>query len=1239
MRANPVRTLAAVPGFNADLRRALLGSAASHRCLLAIAATALLVPAPALAQCAAPPAAVNLASGSCDDPAFTTRESPGTVVDVTGNGRYSATATNLLVTDSGYGARAADNGTIVLTGSGDSLTEITTYGAGSHGLVAEDGGQITGDNTSVYTNDADAYGLEATGEGSGITLTDSGINTYGDGAYGAHAASGATISLTRSDIQTYGVGASAVVAEAGASVSLDTMSTFSSGDSALGAMVSGAGSSLILNNGYLNTFGNDSTGLLVTDGGTATLNGGAVTTGDYFGDIVVANSPAIVARGVGSSIQVGSGATAATYGANSPGLWADAGATIDFAGYGIFTYQPASAGAIASGSGSRVTLTDTIVRTSGPASAGVLVNGAGTVSVTGSEITSGYIVGGSNPPVLQFPDSETGLESAGVDVIGTGSRLEAENDTITTNGDGAIGVRVSQGATASITGSTIFTNGADTAAVGGADGVRATDDGSSVALSDSLITTTNINAVGVHAMAGGAIAAADVTIATQGRNGHGAEAEDAGSTIILARATITTDGDAAAGLLASNAGGVEIADGSIATTGNGAHGLAAIDGGALTASQTAVTVTGAGSSPIYLAGSAPGTISITGGSLGAANGAIVLAEGGTGTVSISGGTEIVPATVNDRPLLAYVTEDEIGAPSNLTLNITGLAALTGDIVVDPSTLAFNLGDSDWTGDLVLIGPDNIASINLNGSQWTGDLLADGGNSADVTLAQDSSWTGFARNATNVTIDAGSAWNITGDSNAAGIVGNAGLVQFLARPDAYTTLTIGNYTGGAGSRIAFNTYLGADDSPTNLLVINGGQASGTSSVLINNSGGPGAQTLGDGIRLVAVTNGGTTTTDAFVLGQRVAAGAYEYELFRGGSTDPNDWFLRSHLIDTSAGPTTPGGPDIPLFRPEVPLYAPIPALSRQLGLATLGTLHERVGEEENLRGVPEPRAYANGAWGRVLGERMNSRWSGTADSRADGSLFGLQAGIDILRRTTRGGHRDHVGVYVAYADYRSSSIRGFAMGEQDLPVGRLRMNGPSVGAYWTHFGPSGWYLDAVIQKSWYDAKAISLYGEEISTDAKGYAASLEAGYPIRWGADHAWLIEPQAQIVYQGGVSVDGTQDRYSTVDWDPGNAWTGRLGARLQYSARDARGTLWQPYARINLWHAFSGIDAAFFGSPSSAIETRFGDTSLEAEGGFTARANRNVSFYAQAGYRRSIDGGRSRQSATAGSFGVRLNW
>jgi autotransporter-associated beta strand protein len=281
--------------------------------------------------------------------------------------------------------------------------------------------------------------------------------------------------------------------------------------------------------------------------------------------------------------------------------------------------------------------------------------------------------------------------------------------------------------------------------------------------------------------------------------------------------------------------------------------------------------------------------------------------------------------------------------------------------------------------------------------------------------------------------------------------------------------------------------------------------------------------------------------------------------------------------------------------------------------------------------------AGGTSGSIVGDVANN---GTlafnrVDSRATGDLIGLQAGFDILRTNPyAGGHRDHAGVYVAYTDYNAPKVSGFALGQQNLHVGRLSMSGPAVGAYWTHFGPGGWYVDAVFQSNWFEVKANSGFGSALNTNGMGYAASLEAGYPIHFGT--GWQIEPQGQMIWQG-ASIDDSRDMFSSVAWDAGNAATGRLGARLQYTGRDER-TVWQPYAKVNLWHTFSGTDRISFGG-GAPIEHRFGDTAIDVGAGVTARISRTTSLYAHADYRVSVGGGRSEQSATQGAIGIRVNW
>ncbi|MDR0786254.1 MAG: autotransporter outer membrane beta-barrel domain-containing protein [Gemmatimonadota bacterium] len=465
--------------------------------------------------------------------------------------------------------------------------------------------------------------------------------------------------------------------------------------------------------------------------------------------------------------------------------------------------------------------------------------------------------------------------------------------------------------------------------------------------------------------------------------------------------------------------------------------------------------------------------------------------------------------------------------------------------------------------------------------------------------------------TRVTVAAAGTLDLAGFNQTVEDVTNSGLISFGTGTAPGTTLTVdGNYVGNGNAAIALNTVFGGDNSATDKLVING-SASGTTTLRFTNVGGQGGETV-QGIRVVQATGTGTTTANAFTLGgQRYTAGAFEYLLERKNQ----DWFLVNGV------------------RPETPLYAPIPAMGRSLGLFTVRTLHERVGEEENLRGQAESRSVLNGLWARALGERQTNTFSGVGNPSADGNLWGGQLGLDLYRHTTDGGHQNHFGAMGSYSGFSSNPVRGDALGETDIKVGELELKGASAGLYWTHFSPTGWYLDAVGQVSRFDVKAASLSGTHLNTDMGGVTASLETGYPIHIGTDGMWLVEPQAQVIWQG-FDVTDARDELADVSWNTSNAWTGRLGARIQQS----EGPLWQRYGLINVWHDFNGTDGIVFDGANPA-NTRFGGTALEGGLGMTAKAGRLLSIYGEATYRHSVGGGPRESTGVFGTLGVRLNW
>lgn len=631
-------------------------------------------------------------------------------------------------------------------------------------------------------------------------------------------------------------------------------------------------------------------------------------------------------------------------------------------------------------------------------------------------------------------------------------------------------------------------------------------------------------------------------------------------------------------------------------------------------------------------------------------------SGGTtvsaGTLQLgSGGTSgSIAGDVLNNGTLAFNRSDvftfngAISGNGGITQAGTGTTVLTANNAIQGNTLvasgALAVGDAAHAG----------ASLGVSGANAPQRLRTMAvGSGSNVQVATNATLGGYGtvngavtNNGTVAVADALAAFANTGSGNLTinGSLNNAGVVQIGGAGVGNKLVVNGNYVGNGGV-LAINTKLGADNSPTDKLVISGGTASGNTAVRVTNAGGAGARTTGDGIEVVSAINGATTQANAFALANRVVAGPYEYTLQRGGAASADSWYLRTLQTatqGTGTGTTDTGtGTTQPALRPEVSLYTAIPSLTLLYGRALLDTLHERVGEESNQAAAPAGTSpVLRTGWARVIAQRGSRMSDGNGVYGSQGPAFsydfgGVQVGADVYQRQREDGSHDHAGGYFA-----TGRIAADVTHADGADAGRDTVNANTVGLYWTHFGPSGWYLDGVVQGTRYDADASPHGVNGLKTHALGYAASLEAGYPIALSPQ--WRVEPQAQLVYQRSAFADAN-DGAADVRFNSVNSMLGRLGVRVSKRWGESPERQHTAWVRANVWHEFRGQTGTQMSSPDGGFvpfTSQLPSTTLELTGGLTAQVAKNGVFYASLGYQVSAD---RRLHGVNGKAGVRWGW
>ncbi len=1055
------------------------------------------------------------------------------------NGGIGTLGDGAQVSTTGVGTAAIPGShALFATGAGSRIDgtgiTVTTAGASANGARAENGGTITlSDGTQVTTTGAGSatiagsHALYATGAGSQITGTDIGVTVSGNFTNGARAEAGGTISLNGSTISSASTSAadndpsSAARALSGGVLQIANSTITATGQRGNGISVQDAGSRAIVSNSNVSVTGTRAPALFVFNGGQATVTASSLLSSNNTGVIVqdAGSSVDFTDSSIRSSAAVGYGLRAITGGA----------ATITG---GSVTTEGRDGPALYAANGT-ITATNVILTTLGNDNAmGALADLGGQITLNGGSITTS----GDNVRLSAFPHGLAARNPGGI--------LTANGTSVLTTGFTAMGAVADDGGTTILNGNSITTRG------DGSVGLYATVEQAGAQFPATLtgngisVETFGNNAPGGTSVehfldAESVITLNDSSVATHGNLSGGLRAIMAG-TVNGNRTTVSTEGEASDGVHArDNGSSVNFVESSIKTTGRHAHGALANSGGLVTGLRTSVEASGVDASALYVAG-ASGFVSearFSDSSLSNASGATI-GVGGIGNVSLTNSTVggsgewLRVATITEFPPLAVPD----AGPGGVT-DPEGLE--TPPVFSSPSALPVVPG---------------LANVTVSHSTVIGSAFTALGSVSNVDLLDDS------------------LWIMTGNSNLTNLLNDPSLIQYTPPTgdptllSSYKTLTVVNYVGEGGA-IGLNTYLGADGSPSDRLIVDGGTITGDSILIVRNTTGPGALTVADGILVVDTINGATSVPTAFTLQgdyitkqgqQAVVGGAFAYTLHYGGvganATD-NNWYLRSFL-----DPALPGEP---LYQPGDPIYEAYPQIL--LDLNGLPTMQQRVGnrywteadppqevfckdpsQNFRCRVSPEQASYysgslavieTNGIWTRIEGQysHFEPRVS-TTGADYDTSIWQLQAGLDGLLYEAKDGGKLIGGVNLHYG--RASSDMTSIFGD-----GGIDTDGYGFGGTLTWLAESGFYIDGQGSVTWFDSDLSSDTAHRSLADGNngfGYALSVETGKKIPLNGE--WTLTPQAQLLYSNVRFQDFTDAFGATVSSANNDSLVGRLG-------------------------------------------------------------------------------------------------
>ncbi len=512
-------------------------------------------------------------------------------------------------------------------------------------------------------------------------------------------------------------------------------------------------------------------------------------------------------------------------------------------------------------------------------------------------------------------------------------------------------------------------------------------------------------------------------------------------------------------------------------------------------------------------------------------------SGGFGLTLVNGNALLSDNTqiTGDRHGVMVVADMVAGRESNLAIDhshVSGLndSAIKVEALEDAGMTHANIsignGSTLTGGNGVILEVSGGASANvaIANSSLVGNVVVGEGSAVSLNMDNHARLTGGVSNVTEMSLNDGSLWRLTQDSDVRNMSLNGGRVDLGGSTGNFHQLDLetlqGNGTFGLGTDLA----AGVGDK----LVISG-NASGEHQLVIQNTGTDVAK--GQGPLEVVKTGGGDAQFG--VVGGQVDLGTFVYDLQKQG----NDWAL----VQRPGNVVTPG------TRSVIGLFSAAPTV----WYGELSSLRSRMGELRMGNGE-------DGVWSRAYGNRHN-----------------LAAGADVAYQQTQHGLSVGADGSLSMADgnLRLGVMSGYSKSDLDMAAGTSgTVDSYYAGVYGTWLADSGYYVDALMKFNRFqnesDVRMSDGQRSGSRYDNYGLGGSVEAGkrYELAHGLFISPFIQWSALWVQGERYSLDnGMQARSNQAD-----SLLGKVGTQVGQTHALASGGRWDYYGKLAIAHEFA---------------------------------------------------------------------